>query len=85
MTICERLIEDVSSLRTYLSTDRQFTITAETLVEKFFIGPYLSKAILYETTKISARYDTLPTRRRYCSGCTFNVKSLKGKFATTTL
>ena len=57
----------------------------DTLSEVWGIGPLREKATIDSTTRNGIRSAILPLRRRYRSDRMYNVKRLKGKFATDTL
>lgn len=77
--------EDVPTRNTFVSTERHSTITAETLAERFLIGPDRARATLKATTQKGLRSAILPISRRYRADRTYDVKRLNGKFASDTL
>lgn len=77
--------EDVPARRTFVSLDRHTTVTADTLAERFIIGPEQARATLRATLQRGLRSAILPISRRYHADRMFNVKRLQGKFSTDTL
>ena len=77
--------EDAPDRRTFVSTDRHTQVNADTLAERFCIGPERARATLRATTQRGMRSAILPISRRYRADRMFDVKRLHGKFATDTL
>jgi hypothetical protein len=73
-------LEDAPARRTFVSTDRHSKITSDHIAERFGIGPERAKATLR-----GMRLAILPIGRRYRGDRMFDVKRLRGKFATDTL
>ena len=81
----DREMDDVPSRRTFVSTERHKRISAESLSELWAIGPNKARATLRVTTQNGVRSAILPLSRRYRSDRMYNVKRLKGRFATDTI
>jgi hypothetical protein len=84
-TTYDRDLEDTPSRRTFVSTNRHSNITADHVAERFGIGTERAKATLRATTQRGMRSAILPIGRRYQADRMFQVRRLKGKFATDTL
>ena len=69
----------------YVSTELHAKVTAETLAERFFIGPERAKETLRSTTQRVTRSEILPIGRRYRADRMFDIKLLSGKFGTDTI
>ncbi len=78
-------LQDTPLNRTFVSLDRHSNITAESLSEKWGIGPGRAKATLRVTTQRGTRSAILPLARRYKADGYFGVTRLRGKFYTDTL
>ena len=67
-------LEDEPVRCTYVSTERHEKATAETLAERFCIGPERAKATLQATTHMVTRSAILPIGRRYRANRMFDIK-----------
>ena len=76
---------DIPARRSFVSTERHKTATAETLSENFMIGIKRARATLDATTQRGTRSAVLPLSRRYRMDRYFNLKRLNGRFASDTL
>ena len=76
---------DLTPRRTFVSTDRHTTVTAEAIAENFLIGPDRAKQTLMATTQRGTRSAILPIARRYRADRMYNLPRLNAKFATDTL
>ena len=76
---------DLTPRRTFVSTDRHTTVTAEAIAKNFLIGPDRAKQTLMATTQRGTRSAILPIARRYRADRMFNIPRLNAKFATDTL
>ena len=81
----EEASEDfVPARRTYVSHERHFKISAETLSERFLIGLPRARATLKATTQHGVRSAILPLSRRYRADRRYAQRWLLGKFSTDT-
>ena len=78
-------LEYAPSRRTYISMKHHAKATAETLAERFCIGPERAKATLQATTHMVTRSAILPIGRRYRANRMFDIKWLSGKFGIDTI
>ena len=77
--------EDIPSRKTFVSNQRHGKISSDLLSELWHIGPKRAKATLEATTQNGIRSAILPLSRRYRSDRMYNVKRLRGRFATDTV
>ena len=77
--------KDITARRTFVSTDRHTSATAETLAEKFMIGTKQARATLDSTMQRGTKSAILPISRRYRADRMFNVPRLHAKIATDTI
>jgi hypothetical protein len=84
-TTYDQDLEGTPARRTFVSTERHSKITADHIAERFGIGPERAKETLRVTSQRGLQSAILPIGRRYCADKMFDVKRLKGKFATDTL
>jgi hypothetical protein len=75
-------MQDIPVRRTYVSHERHTKVSAESLADRFCIGPERAKNTLRVTTQRGVRSAILPISRRYRADRYLNVKRLLGKFAT---
>ena len=73
---------DLTPRRTFVSTDRHTTVTAEGIAENFLIGPDRVKQTLMANTQRGTRSAILPIARRYRVDRMYNLPRLNAKFAT---
>ena len=76
---------DLTPRRTFVSTDRHTTVTAETIAKNFLIGPDRAKQTSMTTTQRGTRSAILPIARRYRADRMYNLPRLNAKSATDTL
>eukprot|EP00978_Attheya_sp_CCMP212_P042102 scaffold251199_cov53-Attheya_sp.AAC.1 len=85
VSMVETEIDDVPARRTFVSTERHTKITADSLAERFCIGPERAKQTIRVTTQRGTRSAMiLPITQRYRADRRFEVKRLNTKFATDT-
>ena len=78
-------VGDAPTRRTFVSTERQVKVSAESLADKFGIGPKRAQRTIRVTTQRGVRSAILPISRRYYrADRIFGVKRPTGKFATDT-
>lgn len=77
--------DDIPARRTFISTERHPAVTAESLSENWGIGIEQAKATLTATRQQGTRSAILPLARRYRTDRHFDLKRLRGKFATDTI
>ena len=70
--------------QSFVSRKQHSQLLAESLSEKWYIGPKRAKATLLATTQNGVRSAILPLSRRYRADRMFSIKQLDGKFATDT-
>mgnify|MGYP003326537431 FL=1 len=75
----------VNPRQSFVSNERHQQISANTLAERFGIGPLRAHATLRATTQRGVRSAILPISRRYRADRFINTRTLQGKFATDTL
>ena len=78
-------LEDIPTQQTYTSTERHIKMSAEVLADRFGIRLERARQTLRVTTQRGTRSALLPISRRYRADRQFDVKQLKGKFATNTI
>ena len=78
-------LEDIPTRQTYTSTERHIKMSAEVLANRFGIGLERARQTLRATNQRGTRSALLPISRRYRADRQFDVKRLKGKFATDTI
>ena len=78
----EHELETYPGRRTFVNKEKQAQLSAESLAELWHIGPKRAQATLDATTQNGVRSAILPISRRYRSDRMYNVKKLKGRFAT---
>ena len=78
-------LEDVPIRQTYTSTDRHGLSSIEVLADRFGIGLERARKTLRVTTQRGTRSALLPLSRRYKADRHYDVKQLRGKFATDTI
>ena len=78
-------LEDLPTRQTYTSTERHIKMSAEVLADRFGIGLERARQTLRATTQRGTRSALLPISRRYRADIQFDMKRLKGKFATDTI
>ena len=76
---------DVPQRKTFMWKERHNKFNAMQLAEHFMIGPKRAHATLRATTQNGTRSAILPLSRRYRLDRYFELKRLKGKFASDTL
>jgi hypothetical protein len=76
--------EQFPARRTFVSRKRHAQLSAEALSELWHISPKRAKATMNATTQHGIRSAILPLTRRYRSDRMYNVKRLRGRFATDT-
>jgi hypothetical protein len=84
-TTYDKDLEDTPARTTFVSTESHSTIMADHVDEYFGIATERTKVTLRATTQRGMRSAILPIGRCYRANMMFNVKHLKGKFATDTL
>ena len=77
--------DDIPARRTFVSSDRHNQASADLLSELWHIGPKRAKATLDATTQNGIRSAIMPLSRRYRSDRMYNLKRLRGRFATDTI
>ena len=70
--------------RTFITKERQSQLTAESLLELWFIGPKRAYATLGATTQNGVRSAILPMSRCYQADRMYGVKRLYGRFVSDT-
>ena len=76
--------DDIPARRTFVSDERHAKVSTELIAEPFHIGPLRAQRTLRVTTQRGVRSAVLPIARRYQADRAFEVKRLRGKFATDT-
>eukprot|EP00978_Attheya_sp_CCMP212_P022615 scaffold67703_cov46-Attheya_sp.AAC.1 len=84
VSMVETEIDNVPVRRTFISTERHTKITADSLAERFCLGPERAKQTIRVTTQRGTRSAILPITQRYQADRRFEVKRLNTKFATDT-
>ena len=77
--------EEIPARKTFVSNERHRKVSADPLSELWHIGPKRAKATIDATTQNGIRSAILPLSRRYRSDRMYNVKQLRGRFATDTV
>ena len=77
--------KDIPARKTFVSNECHRKITSDLLSEMWHIGPKRAQATLDATTQNGSRSAILPLSRRYRSDRMYNVKRLRGRFATDTI